>query len=360
MAAPADLFLTPPPTGGQPRLLTAWAFENAWKVARSKSAQSSYWFDMAVAADGGPARMNANGFDFQITASQPNVYIPYAAEGASVAKFYELSNMVIAQLAMLYDGYMSKYFPDETGYLLRAQEWICNTIQYGGTGISPVVERQIWDRERSRTLSELARNEADAYTLWAGRGFPLPPGMLANQLSMIRLDAAGKIAQASRDMAIKQMEIEIENVKFAVSEAIKLYGSAVGAAGDYLKALSIGPTSAMQVIPSITDSQSRLISAATDSYRASISVDELRLKASMTPAQWEQEARIKNGDWLTQQIKIEVDAAIAAAQSVGTQAAAALNGLHANTGVTNGTQDSVSYNYSNDTIDAAPTIITVV
>lgn len=360
MAAPADLFLTPPPTGGQPRLLTAWAFENAWKVARSKSAQSSYWFDMAVAADGGPARMNANGFDFQITASQPNVYIPYAAEGASVAKFYELSNMVIAQLAMLYDGYMSKYFPDETGYLLRAQEWICNTIQYGGTGISPVVERQIWDRERSRTLSELARNEAEAYTLWAGRGFPLPPGMLANQLSMIRLDAAGKIAQASRDMAIKQMEIEIENVKFAVSEAIKLYGSAVGAAGDYLKALSIGPTSAMQVIPSITDSQSRLISAATDSYRASISVDELRLKASMTSAQWEQEARIKNGDWLTQQIKIEVDAAIAAAQSVGTQAAAALNGLHANTGVTNNTQDSVSYNYSNDTLDAAPTIVTVV
>lgn len=360
MAAPADLFLTPPPTGGQPRQLTAWAFENAWEVARSKSAQSSYWFDMAVAADGGPARMNANGFDFQITASQPNVYIPYAAEGASVAKFYELSNMVIAQLAMLYDGYMSKYFPDETGYLLRAQEWICNTIQYGGTGISPVVERQIWDRERSRTLSELARNEAEAYTLWAGRGFPLPPGMLANQLSMIRLDAAGKIAQASRDMAIKQMEIEIENVKFAVSEAIKLYGSAVGAAGDYLKALSIGPTSAMQVIPSITDSQSRLISAATDSYRASISVDELRLKASMTPAQWEQDARIKNGDWLTQQIKIEVDAAIAAAQSVGTQAAAALNGLHANTGVTNNTQDSVSYNYSNDTLDAAPTTITVV
>lgn len=360
MAAPADLFLTPPPTGGQPRLLTAWAFENAWKVARSKSAQSSYWFDRAVAADGGPARMNANGFNFQITASQPNVYIPYAAEGASVAKFYELSNMVIAQLAMLYDGYMSKYFPDETGYLLRAQEWICNTIQYGGTGISPVVERQIWDRERSRTLSELARNEAEAYTLWAGRGFPLPPGMLANQLSMIRLDAAGKIAQASRDMAIKQMEIEIENVKFAVSEATKLYGSAVGAAGDYLKALSIGPTSAMQVIPSITDSQSRLISAATDSYRASISVDELRLKASMTPAQWEQEARIKNGDWLTQQIKIEVDAAISAAQSVGTQAAAALNGLHANTGVTNNTQDSVSYNYSNDTLDAAPTIVTVV
>lgn len=80
----------------------------------------------------------------------------------------------------------------------------------------------------------------------------------------------------------------------------------------------------------------------------------------MTPAEWEQNSRIKNGDWVMDQIKTEVAAAIAAAQSVGTQAAAALNGLHANTGVTNGTTDSVSYNYSNDTIDAAPTIITVV
>lgn len=353
-------WLTPPPATGNPRLLTAWAFENAWNMSKIKSAEAANMFDKAITAQGGPASMQAAPFQFAPHAIEPTVNIPVQAEGASLAKFYELSTAVINQLAGEFTGFMTKYYPDDCDYLEKAEAWICDTLTNGGTGINPIVERQIWDRERSRTLRELERNEAEAMSTWAGRGFPMPPGMLTNQILVLRREANDKIAQASRDAAIKNVEIEIENVRFAVENAIKLYSSAMQAAAEYIRALAVGPTSAMQVIPSVTDSQAKLIGASTDLFRARIAVEELKLKASMTPAEYEQQARIKNADWVMQQVKLQVDAAVAAAQNLGTQTAATLNSLHAATGTTNSTQDSVSYSYSNDTIDAAPTVTQVV
>lgn len=350
---------TPPPESGNPYQLSAWAFQNAWTVANEKSSASDAWFTQAVTAEGGPATMSPTPFSFEPNAPPPAVFIPYMAEGASIARFYEMSTMVINQLAGLYDEYIVKYFPNECGYLLKAQEWICNTLTNGGTGMSPAVEAQIWERDRSRVINESARMAREVLVTWAARRYALPPGAAAGQVLAVRKDAADKIAQASRDVAIKQAEIEIQNVRFAVESAIKLYSAAVAAAGDYIKALSIGPQSAMHVVPSVTDSQSRLISAATDYWRANISVEELRMKADMVPSQWDQDSRIKNGDWLVQQIKAQVDAAVVAAQSVGTQAAAALNSLHASVSVGGSTSNSVGYQYSNDTIDAAPTVTSV-
>lgn len=353
-------WLTPPPTDGNPRKLTAWAFENAWNMAKIKGAETDAAFSKAISAEGGPARMSPTPFAFTPSAAEPLVNIPSQAEGATLARFFELAIPVIELLAGHYDDFMQKYGLSDTGFIESAQSWIQRAIDTGGTGVNATVERQIWDRERSRTLSELSRAEKETMQTWAGRGHPLPPGVLTNQIKELRVEAAKKIAEASREAAIKSFQTEVENVRFAVEQAIKLFPAAMNAAAEYIKALAVGPTSAMQVVPSVTDSQSRLIGAATDLYRARITADELRLKASMTPAEWEQQSRMKNGDWLMEQIKIQVNAAVEAARNLGTQTAASLNSLHANAGVTNGTSDSVNYSYSNDTVDAAPTVTSIV
>lgn len=76
----------------------------------------------------------------------------------------------------------------------------------------------------------------------------------------------------------------------------------------------------MQLIPSITDSQAKLIGAANEYYRSRISVvEELKLKASMPAAEWDQQARLKNAELVMQEIKAKVDAAVSAAQSLGTR-----------------------------------------
>lgn len=333
---------------GGPYDLIPQVFNAAWDRAQNAASASSSNFSAALTAGGAGAHMNSASVTFDSTVVEPSVFIPTNAEAASVAKMTELSDAVIDKLAGLFSGYMGEYFPNECGYLEKAQRWICDTIENGGTGLPPHVEDQIWQRDRSRVLEETNRARDEVFASFAARGFPVPPGAALHAIRLSQTEASNRIAQQSRDVAIKQAEIEIENIRFAVDKAINLYGTAVAAASDYVKALSVGPTSAMQIVPSITDSQSRLISAAGDYYRARIAVKELELKAHLPSAEFEQSARIKNGDWLMQMIRNKVDAAISAAQALSTQAAAALNGLHASTSLGASSSNSVGYSYGGD------------
>lgn len=340
--------------GSGPYALTTWAFENAWNVAQAKSDTSDALFQQALTAGGSAPTMTPAALAFSPSVVEPLVNIPQQAEGASLAKFHELSGAVIDQLAGLFSGYIERYFPNETPYLTKAQDWLVKALTTGGTGINAHVEDQIWQRDRARVLKDAARAEEEVITAWAGRGYPLPPGAAAYQVLQVRQDAQDKIAQASRDVAIKQAELEVENVKFAVQQSIDLYTKAMSAAADYIKALSIGPNSAMQVVPSVTDSQSRLISAAADYYRARISVDELRLRAQQPNAEFAQRAREKNAELIMEEIKTRVSAAISAAQSLGTQAASALNSLHASASVSGSGSTSVGYSYSGEVTSDVP------
>ena len=327
----------------------------AWEKAQGLSSSASSAFSTAFEVGSATPSMAPAKVEFDVEVEEPEVTIPKDAEGASVAKMTELSNEVIDKLSGLFRDYLVEYFPNECGYLEKAQAWICETLTNGGTGLAPHVEDQIWQRDRARVLQEVERAGREVLATFASRGFPLPPGAAAHQIAMIQQDAQAKIAQASRDVAIKQAEIEVENVRFAVERAIGLYGTAIGAAGDYIKALSVGPTSAMQIVPSITDSQSRLISAAGDYYRARIAVKELELRSRLPNAEFEQAAKVQNGDWNMQMLKNRLDAAIAAAQSLSTQAAAALNGLHASASVSASASNSVGYSYGGDVSgDVAP------
>ena len=342
---------------GGPYDLIPQVFNAAWDRAQNTASASSTNFNAALTAGGGGARMKSASVKlvddaakaaFDPSVVEPAVFIPKNAEAASVAKMTELSDAVIDKLAGLFSGYMGEYFPNECGYLEKAQRWICDTIENGGTGIPSHVEDQIWQRDRSRVLEETNRARDEVFASFAARGFPVPPGAALHAIRLSQTEASNRIAQQSRDVAIKQAEIEVENIRFAVDKAISLYGSAVAAASDYVKALSVGPTSAMQIVPSITDSQSRLIGAAGDYYRARIAVKELELKARLPNAEFEQNARIKNGDWQMQMIRNKVDAAISAAQALSTQAAAALNGLHASTSLGASSSNSVGFSYGGD------------
>ena len=79
----------------------------------------------------------------------------------------------------------------------------------------------------------------------------------------------------------------------------------------------------------------------------------------MPPAEYDQAARMKNGDLQMAEIDARIRAAIAAAQSMGTQAASALNGLHASTSTSGTSSNSVGYSYSNDTLAAPPSVTSI-
>lgn len=102
---------------------------------------------------------------------------------------------------------------------LKAQ---LNARIQGGTGLSPSVEQAIWGRALDReTVVALAR-EQEVMRGAEALGFPLPSGVLAGQLQDARREYHDKLSGLSRDIAIKQAELEQANLQQATQLALQL------------------------------------------------------------------------------------------------------------------------------------------
>jgi hypothetical protein len=172
--------------------------------------------------------------------------------------------------------YIAQFFPDCV--YATTNDWICNTVLYGGTGIPADIEAQIWQRARARDTIEAAKLRDTAVLQFASRGFSLPSGALSARLLEIEQDASNKSSTISRDVAIKQAELEIENIKFAVSEGVKVRTSVLAAIADYVKAYLTPIDQANTRADIMARSKGVLMNSAADYYRAMIAEAELVFK----------------------------------------------------------------------------------
>jgi hypothetical protein len=289
---------------------------------------------------------------------EPDVEIPRVAEGAELAKFHLLSDAIIDKLVDVFRNYLTEFLPNECPYLERAQRWICRTLSgQNPTGLEAFIEQQIWDRERDRILAENERAKATAYSDFASRGYPMPPGALNEAILVLERENMRQIGESSRTIAIEMAKIELENMRFAVEQAIALYTGATSAAGEYIKALALGPQIGMEVIPSVTDSQSKLIEAANSYYQSRIAIAEMIQKNAQFNAEMNNKASQSTAELSLDRAKANQQAMVDKAKVYATMAAAALNAVSANASMSSvvNASNSVSYSYSNDTKDAAPT-----
>lgn len=98
----------------------------------------------------------------------------------------------------------------------------------GGTGLPQAVEQALWERAASREDVAIARDISAAATEFAGRGFSLPPGMLANRIDTIRTDGQLKKQTLGREVLIKVADTHIENLRFACTQALAAENVLVG------------------------------------------------------------------------------------------------------------------------------------
>lgn len=277
----------------------------------------------------------------------PQIVAPNDLSGIAVSAPPALTLMSTAQLNDLFDAttaataallvsafssFLTTYFPIGAE-LAAAQQWIQRALTTGGSGINVGVEEQIWARDRSRLLRDSARIEDEAIAAFASRGFPLPPGPLAYALHNIRRDTQDKIAESSSGAAIKGFDAEVQNARLAVERAIGFRVAAVQAAGEYMRAIALGPQLGATLTSTIVEAQGKLAQAAADFYRAEIAAKEIPLRIATTNAELKQRTNEANQRASVDAIGNRVRVAIAAAQSNGTQAAAALNALHAQSSI---------------------------
>lgn len=90
------------------------------------------------------------------------------------------------------------------------------------------IEAAIFQRDRSRIEIETERSVEASVADFANRGFSAPPGMLSGRVLQIRQTGLAARAEASRDVAIRQFEATLENLRFAVVQGAALEGVFVG------------------------------------------------------------------------------------------------------------------------------------
>lgn len=233
--------------------------------------------------------------------------------------------------ALLQGGYVSflqTYFPDGNFYP-AALAWLETALSQGGTGINVAVEQQLWERDKARILSQAQQVEKSAVATWANRGFPLPPGAAAAQVTQIRLAASKDLAAQSRDIAIKTFETELENTRFAITTSIDLRKSALQLASEYIRTLVLGPQTAVQLATSLAGLKTALAQALTSMYSAQVTALEPFVRLNITDAQLQSSANQANLNAKSQAVSDRVRAALANASTIGGIVASSWNGLNA-------------------------------
>lgn len=94
------------------------------------------------------------------------------------------------------------------------------TMWAGGSGLPPAVEQAMWERAAAREDLAIARDIAAATVEFSSRGFTMPQGALVARIDAIREEGQIKKLGLNREITIKVAEWQIENLRFAVTQAL--------------------------------------------------------------------------------------------------------------------------------------------
>lgn len=303
----------------------ALATSNAAVNNASAAARAAITASQGYASPGGPVVV------YGISATEPAIGIV----GDATLTYESQRDRLIAILSDKLADFFATYYPLAADAFDEATNWLVNTITVGGTGIAPAVEDQIWQRGRDRIIADGARVESQTLTEFASRGLSLPSGAMAGRLQEVRFEQLLKTQELSRDVAIKQAEIEIENLKFAVDLAVKSRMQAMGVAVDYIRALMSGADTAARVALLNADAKARMISATADLYRARLTRDEIAMRVPLANAANGVQLNGIGVDGFYKGVGARVQAASAAAESYGRVASAALASLNSVAAISN-------------------------
>jgi len=97
----------------------------------------------------------------------------------------------------------------------------------GSEALPRIIEDAIFERSRSRIEVETNRAVDQVFAEFGSRGFSEPPGMLAGRVMAARQAGQSAMAEASRDVAIKQFEESLASQRFAITQGAALEGALI-------------------------------------------------------------------------------------------------------------------------------------
>jgi hypothetical protein len=99
---------------------------------------------------------------------------------------------------------------------------LLDRIQNGGTGLHPDIEQAIWDRARNREDQNSVRTINQIQKEQAAKGWSRPDGSVLAAIDAATQEVQHKNADLSREIAIKQADLEQKNIEFALQTSLAL------------------------------------------------------------------------------------------------------------------------------------------
>jgi len=165
--------------------------------------------------------------------------------------------------------------------LTALKDQLLDSIQNGGTGLNPDVENAIWDRGREReyrqasdALAELDRMES--------MGFHLPPGVYADGRFKVQTELSKNIAGHSREVMIKQAELELQNVQQALQTAEAAEAKALEINEAVEQRSFEAARYATQAGIELYNAKVRAYGAYVEAYRSKVAIYEAQVRAELS------------------------------------------------------------------------------
>lgn len=159
---------------------------------------------------------------------------------------------------------------------------LTSNIVSGGTGLSPSVEAAIWARGREREEQQLEDSTDKAVSMWAKRGFTLPDGELANSLMALQTEYLNKQLDRSREIEIKQAELEQANLFKSLELVIPLANTLIDMYVKYEELVFKGQEATAKFANEYIDLQIKTYQSKVDAYRATAQVQEMLIRAELS------------------------------------------------------------------------------
>ena len=171
--------------------------------------------------------------------------------------------------------------------IAKLTDIISSYLDTGGAGIPITIEEAIVTRATDRVSAEQRRKTAAVYATMAQRGLTLPSGVLLAGLKEARTEMAEAVGKVATDVAIKNLELEHDHMKFMIDAGIKLETmvanmavelarvtvEAMGQAVELTKAVLTG-------MVAINEAMTRIYLAQWEGYKAAVEVYKAQWQAA--------------------------------------------------------------------------------
>ena len=322
-----------------PALQTTQIINAKWDKAQAWYEQATGFSQGTVAEVGTAPEITAPTVKQSFMSSSAPGNLSFEDAGSVMSYFDAKNSELSALIDRAFRQILGIAFPDMS-LIASALGWCNRAITQGGTGISESVEAALWERGRARVLREAERDLASVQERYARSGWPLPPGAMLHEAALIRQGSRDKLAEASRDIAIKSFETEVENVRFAVKAAADQFSQAINAVGDYVKTVMLGPQIASQLASNVANLKNDASRTLVSLYQAQTAAMEPLARLAIADAEMQSRASEANLRAKVETAQLRAQVALAQVKMVGDAAAASLNGIGASVG--NSMQSSVS------------------